>query len=174
MILETYQSTAVAEVLKSGNIYRAKPSISFKREYSALIDMLKLNCECPVFAVIKGRKQNTGGRVSGAVRLRLNVPDELIRLTEYKVWADFLYTCKFSKPGDYTKLRPDCEEISIRKYGELIKDIKEQRAPEKYSCPQAIIEEIRPEWLVSSKQMHGSAGKGRRGISEKFFNIFRK
>ena len=40
MIIDTYQSGAVMRILQSGKIYRASPSISFKKEYAALIDML--------------------------------------------------------------------------------------------------------------------------------------
>mgnify|MGYP000594568451 CR=1 FL=1 len=79
-------------ILQSGKIYRASPSISFKKEYAALIDMLDLHCECPIFGVVRGRKQNTGGRVSGAVRIRLNVPREYVKLTEYTDWAIFSTT----------------------------------------------------------------------------------
>ena len=50
MIIDTYQSGAVMRILQSGKIYRASPSISFKKEYAALIDMLGLHCECPIFA----------------------------------------------------------------------------------------------------------------------------
>ena len=42
MIIDTYQSGAVMRILQSGKIYRASPSISFKKEYAALIDMLDL------------------------------------------------------------------------------------------------------------------------------------
>lgn len=87
MIIDTYQSGAVMRILQRGEVYWAKPSISFKGEYAALIDMLGLHCECPIFGVVHGRKQNTGGRVSGAVRIRLNVPKEYVRLTEYSVWS---------------------------------------------------------------------------------------
>ena len=65
MIIDTYQSSAVMRILQSGEVYWAKPSISFKGEYAALIDMLGLHCECPIFGVVHGRKQNTGGRGSG-------------------------------------------------------------------------------------------------------------
>lgn len=85
-------------ILQSGKIYRASPSISFKKEYAALIDMLDLHCECPIFGVVRGRKQNTGGRVSGAVRIRLNVPREYVKLTEYTDWADFLDNFKYHEP----------------------------------------------------------------------------
>ena len=109
MILQTYQSKVVLRTLKNGEVYRAKPNLSLRREYDALIDMLGLHCECPVFAVVKGKKQNTGGKVSGSVRLTLDVPEEFVHITEYGVWADFIYAFKFSKPGNYKVLRPDCE-----------------------------------------------------------------
>ena len=49
MIIDTYQSGAVMRILQRGEVYWAKPSISFKGEYAALIDMLGLHCECPIF-----------------------------------------------------------------------------------------------------------------------------
>ena len=67
MTLQTYQSQLVLRTLKSGKTYRAKPNLKLQGEYGALIDLLGLHCECPVFAVVKGRRQNTGGRVSGSV-----------------------------------------------------------------------------------------------------------
>ena len=77
MIIDTYQSGAVMRILQSGKIYRASPSISFKKEYAALIDMLDLHCECPIFGVVRGRKQNTGGRVWPA---RIREADRVHRL----------------------------------------------------------------------------------------------
>jgi len=147
MILQTYQSKVVLRTLKSGEVYRAKPNLSLRGEYDALIDMLGLHCECPVFAVVKGRKQNTGGKVSGSVQLTLDVPEELVHLTEYGVWADFIYAFKFSKPGNYKVLRPDCEEVSVRRYNELMEDLKTQRKLNTYECPQVVLECIEPGWL---------------------------
>lgn len=163
MILETYQSNLVLRTLKRGEVYRAKPSLSLRGEYDALIDMLGLHCECPVFAVVKGRKQNTGGKVSGSVRLTLDVPDEFVRLTEYPVWADFIYAFKFSKPGSYKVLRPDCEEITVRRYNELIEDLSTQRKLGSYTCPQAVLERIEPGWLKSVKIF------GKSGLLGRFF-----
>lgn len=157
MILQTYQSKVVLRTLKSGEVYRAKPNLSLRGEYDALIDMLGLCCECPVFAVVKGKKQNTGGKVSGSVQLTLDVPDRFVRLTEYSVWADFIYAFKFSKPGNYKALRPDCEEITVRRYNELMEDLKDQRKPGAYKCPQAVLERIEPGWLKSVK-MFGKSG----------------
>lgn len=157
MILQTYQSKVVLRTLRSGEVYRAKPNLSLRGEYDALIDMLGLHCECPVFAVVKGKKQNTGGKVSGSVRLTLDVPDEYVYITEYGVWADFIYAFKYSKPGNYKVLRPDCEEISIRRYNELMEDLKDQRKVNMYQCPQVVLERIEPGWLKSVK-MFGKSG----------------
>ena len=174
MILETYQSMAVLNILKKDEIYRAKPSISFKGEYAALVDMLGLNCQCPIFTVVKGRKQNTGGRVSASVRLTLNVPEDKIKLTEYSRWADFMYSFKYTKAADYSKLKPDCEEITVRHFQEIITDLKKQRPMPRYKYPQAILEEIRPEWLVSYRLMSGGSTDKKETVKEKFLNIFRK
>ena len=163
MILETYQSKLVWKILKSGETYRAKPNLGLKGEYAALIDMLGLQCECPVFAVIKGRRQNTGGKVSGAVKLTLDVPDKYIYLTEYEVWADFLYAFRYSMPNNYKTLRPDCEEITGREYAALIENLKEQRPAATYKTPQVVLEKIEPGWVKSARP----TGKG--GFLAKLF-----
>ncbi len=151
MILETYQSKLVYQILKSGETYRAKPNLGLKGEYAAMIDMLGLRCECPVFAVVKRKKQNTGGKVSGAVKLTLDVPDQFVHLTEYSVWADFIYAFRYSTPGNYKSLRPDCEEISVRDYNALIENLREQRPLAQYKVPQAVLEKIDPAWLKRAR-----------------------
>lgn len=161
MILETYQSKLVLRILSSGEIYRAKPNLTMRGEYDALIDMLGLKCECPIFAVVKGKKQNTGGKVSGAIRLTLDVPDKYIRFTEYSEWADFIYAYKFAKIGNYKALRPDCEEITVREYNELMEKLKRQKKVSQYQYPQAILEKINPAWLKSVKIIGRSGLLGR-------------
>lgn len=165
MIILTYQSKLVWEVLKSGSVYRAKPNLMLRGEYEALIDLLGLRCECPVFGVVKGKKQNTGGKVSGSVRLALDVPKEAVRFTEYGVWADFLYAFRFTMPGNYKSLRPDCEEITSRQYQEILEDLQTQRSLSEYSCPQAVLEKIDPSWVKSVSHM------GKDGL---FGRLFRK
>lgn len=157
MTVQTYQSKLVLRTLKAGEVYRAKPNLSLRGEYDALIDMFGLHCECPVFAVVKGKKQNTGGKVSGSVRLTLEVPDKDIHLTEYSEWADFLYAFKFTRPGNYKTLRPDCEEITVRQYNQLIENLKTQKKPGQYDCPQVVLEKIEPGWLKSVK-IFGKSG----------------
>ncbi len=167
MIIQTYQSKLVVRILKNGEVYRAKPNLTLRGEYSALIDMLGLRCECPIFGVIKGKKQNTGGKVSGSFLLTLDVPDDCVHLTEYEQWADFLYAFKFTKPGDYRTLRPDCEEISIRGYNELMESLKTQRPAAEYLCPQVVLEKIEPSWLKSIKVA------GKEGILDSLRGIFK-
>lgn len=175
MILETYQSTAVLNILRKGEVYRANPSISFRGEYAALIHMLGLNCRCPIFTVVKGRKQKTAGRISASVKLTLNVPDDKIKLTEYGVWADFMYSYKFTRGGDYTKLKPDCEEITNRRFQSILSDLRTQRPLSSYKYPQAILEEIQPGWLVSYKMMgEREANSHHDSMKERILNLFRK
>ncbi|MFI3325156.1 MAG: hypothetical protein R3Y35_03165 [Clostridia bacterium] len=172
MILITYQSKAVLNILENKKTYLAKPSISFKREYAALIDMLNLKCACPVFAVVKGRKQNTSGRVSGTVKFTLNVPDEYIKYTEFGTWADFMYACKFSKPYDYTKIATAFEEVNTRKYSHLIEELKNHKSQEHYKFPQAILEKIEPNWVVKYEVLPDNIKAI--NLVEKFANKFRK
>lgn len=172
MIIDTYQSIAVMKILKSGKIYRAKPSITYKAEYAALIDMLGLSCECPVFGVVRGRKQNTGGRVSGSVRIRLNVPNEFVKLTEYPVWADFLYNFKFTNPQDYTSIIVGTEDVNSAKHSAVVQDLKTQRPLSKYAVPQAILEYIDPKWVVRYKIIRTS--REQEDKREAFWNRFRR
>ena len=164
MTVISYQSKLVLRILKAGETYRAKPNLTLRGEYNAMIDLLGLHCECPIFGVLKGKKQNTGGKVSGSVRLVLDVPDKYIHLTEYAVWADFLNAFKFTKPGNYKSLRPDCEELTVRRYNEILADLQEQRKPSQYQCPQVVLEKIDPAWLKS----YHIVGKGE-GFLRKLF-----
>ncbi len=148
MVIETYQSKLVLRILKSGETYRAKPNLTLRGEYAALIDMLGLKCECPIFGVVKGKKQKTLGKVSGSVKLVLEVPEEEVHLTEFSEWADFLYAYKFTMPGRYNVLRPGSEEeISSRHFQELLKSIPEQKKLSAYKEPQVVLEKLKPEWL---------------------------
>jgi len=152
-MIQTYQSRLVLKTLEAGEIYRAKPNLSLKGEYEALIDLLGLRCECPIFGVVKGKKQNTGGKVSGAVQLTLDVPDEFVYLTEYEEWADFLYAYRYTVPGNYKSLRPDCEEVTFRRYSEILENLKCRKKLSQYECPQAVLEKIDPDWLKSARVM---------------------
>lgn len=173
MRLLTYQSQLVFNILNKGEIYRAKPSISFKKEYGALIEMLNLNCKCPIFTVVKGRKQNTSGRVSGSVRFEIEVPDELVKITEFSVWADFIYGVKFSKNSSYTKLLSTTDpSYTQKKHDDIIKELKTQKPFKEYQYPQVIIEEIRPEWIISTRKIKSSNQSI--DVIEKFVNVFRQ
>lgn len=158
-------------ILQSGKIYRAKPSISFKKEYAALIDMLDLHCECPIFGVVRGRKQNTGGRVSGAVRIRLNVPPEYVKLTEYTVWADFLDNFKYTNPKDYTTIIVGTQDVTSTAHARVVADLKNQRKLSRYKVPQAILEYIDPKWVVRYKIISNT--REQEDKKERFLNRFR-
>ena len=167
MIVITYQPKLVLRVLKAGETYRAKPNLTLRGEYDALIDMLGLKCECPIFGVLKGKRQNTGGKVSGSVKLTLDVPDKYVHLTEYSVWADFLYAFKFTNPANYKSLRPYCEEITVRQYNEMMENLKKQRKPSQYECPQVVLEKINPAWLVHAHVVGKGEGFLRRLFGKK-------
>lgn len=168
MIVETYQSKIVKKILASGDEYRAKPNLGLRGEYDALISLLHLKCECPIFGVLKGKKQNTGGKVSGSYRITLDVPDDEVKLTEYGTWADFLYAYRFSMPGNFRALRPDCEELSVRRYNEILEDLSTQRKPSQYDTPQAVLERIRPQWVKKIRKTHSG------GIFAKISEAFGK
>ena len=153
MTVITYQSAVVWRILKHNRVYRAYPSIKYKKEYAALIDMLGLHCVCPVFGVLPRHKQNTNGKVSSSIRLVLDVPDDRVKPTEYGVWADFIYYSGFSKPDDYTRLLPDCDEITQTAYTALLEDLKRQRPVGEYRTPQVVLEEILPEWVTEARPM---------------------
>lgn len=130
-------------------MYRAYKSISFAREYQALIDILGLSCECPVFGCLKYHKKYSGGCVSSSVLLTLNVPKQFVKLTEYKVWADFMFYLKYTRKDNYTKMDMTSEtEITQKQLDAAIYALKTQKVSWRYEVPQVILEEIRPEWLV--------------------------
>lgn len=156
IIVITYQSAIVLKILKSGKVYRAHRNLRFDFPYTCLVKILNLHCECPIFGCLKYHRKCTNGKVSSSVKLVLKVPDDQVWLTEYATWADFMYNAKYAKPQDFTKLKPGTEEISQRRYTKLIRSLKKQRGPWSYRVPQAVLQEIRPEWLVSYAPGHGS------------------
>lgn len=152
MIVETYQSMIVLRKLKNGEVYRPLPSISLGRAYRCLADMLGMHCECPVFGVLRFHRKCSDGKAASSVKLTLRVPNDHVWLTEYAVWAEFLFNLKYTKPYDYTRVDPAyMEECSQRKLNSLIHALKRQKHPIQYRVPQVLLEEIRPEWLVKYK-----------------------
>ena len=149
----TYQSMQVLEIIRSGQVYRAYKSISFAREYQALIDILGLKCVCPIFGCTKGKRQCADGRVSSSVLLTLRVPKEFVKLTEYGAWADLLYVMKSTK-SDYTGLGAlqGRSDVNTRQLQHSLESLKQQKKLWQYKVPQAVLEEIRPEWLVEFKR----------------------
>ena len=152
--LLTYQSTQVLDILLEKNVYRAHKSITFANEYQALIDLLHLQCECPVFACVRGRPQCADGRVSSSVLLTLRVPQEFVKLTEFSAWADLLYVMKSANIVYSTLAELQLSsDVDTRQIHRALHSLKEQRPLDQYEKPQAVLEEIRPEWLVSYKKL---------------------
>ena len=144
---------AVLKILKSGKVYRAHKSQSFYRAYGALADILGLECESPVFGSLRFHKKCTNGRVSTSVKLVLKVPDEFVKLTEYTVWADFIDAMKYTKPGDYRQIDSSVTgdmdtAVTQKTLDKMIRHLRTQKGPWDYDIPQAVLAEIRPEWLV--------------------------
>lgn len=152
MVVYTYQSVKVLKILKSGEVYRAHTSRKYAREYDCLIDMLGLNCKCPIFGNLRFHRKNTGGSTSNSVKLILKVPRDCMWLTEYSAWADFMYMVPFTSPKDYTDLvHGEVDEYSQHRLTETIESLKRQKPSWQYRVPQVILEEIRPEWLAEYK-----------------------
>jgi hypothetical protein len=106
------------------------------------------------------------------VRIRLNVPNEYVRLTEYSVWADFMENCKYTKPNDYKTIIVGAEEVNAAQHRKLIEDLKDQRPLAKYKVPQAIMEYIDPRWVIKYKVIKNTREQEDR--KESFFNRFRR
>lgn len=152
--LVAYQSTQVLDILLSDQIYRAHKSITFAREYQALIDILHLDCVCPIFACVKGKPMCADGRVSSSVLLTLRVPKEFVRLTEFDSWADLLYVMKSTK-ADYTGIGAlqARSDVDTRQVKSAVDSLSQQKPLSAYRVPQAVLEEIRPEWLVKYEKL---------------------
>lgn len=152
--LVSYQSTQVLDILLSQKIYRAYRSITFAKGYQALIDILGLDCVCPIFACVKGKPSCADGRVSSSVLLTLRVPKDKVLLTEFDAWADLLYVMKSLK-SDYTGIGAlqARSDIDSRQLQRAVESLKVQKPLSKYKVPQAVLEEIRPEWLVKYKRL---------------------
>ena len=148
MIIKTYQSEAVLKILQQGRTYHAHRNLRLQAAYQGLIHLLGLHCEAPVFGYLRGHKGCTNGKISGSILLTLKVPADCVWLTEYSVWADYMYCVLHYASQNYTHLLPN-EEFTARQFHDLQIQQKTQRSPSNYQVPQAILEKIKPEWLVS-------------------------
>lgn len=148
MIIRTYQSRAVLEILRQGQVYRAHKNLGFNIVYQGLINLLGLHCDAPIFGYLKGHRRCTNGKISSSVLLTLDVPPECVWLTEYSVWADYMYcVIHYTLPTNRESVTPN-EEITQRQYRHIINDLKNQRSPSHYAVPQTVMEKIQPEWLI--------------------------
>mgnify|MGYP000293747597 CR=1 FL=1 len=106
------------------------------RAYSALVEILGLHCECPIFGCLRFRRQCTNGKVSSSAKLVLKVPDECVKLTEYSVWADFMYHIQYTKPADYTMVAVDSvEQLSQAQLDKMILLLKKTAQTSCLSLP---------------------------------------
>jgi hypothetical protein len=149
LTIKTYQSHAVLEDLKNGKVYRARKNLRFDVAYQGLITLFGLHCEAPIFGYLSRHKSCTNGKISSGVLLTLQVPADQVWLTEYRVWADYMYcVTHYTLPQNRFQLISN-EEFTQRQFDSMLINLKEQRSPSQYRMPQTIMEKIRPEWLVS-------------------------
>ena len=82
------------------------------------------------------------------------MPKEFVKLTEYGAWADLLYVMKSTK-SDYTGLGAlqGRSDVNTRQLQHSLESLKQQKKLWQYKVPQAVLEEIRPEWLVEFKRL---------------------
>lgn len=139
MIIDTYQSGAVMRILQSGKFTAQAPVFRLKRSTPRSSICSTCTANAPIFGVVRGRKQNTGGRVSGAVRIRLNVPREYVKLTEYTDWADFLDNFKYTNPNDYSTIIVGSLDVKSSDHLRVVESLKHQRHLFQYKMPQAIL-----------------------------------
>ena len=152
MIVETYQYPVVKKTLDEGKTYYALPSINLDKAYRCLIDMLHLDCQCPIFGVLRGYKQCTNGAGTSSIKLILDVPDEEIHLTEYDDWAEFLHNMKYINPVNYRSVNPTyLESLPQKHLDEIIESLTTPRPPKKYKIPQVVLERIDPAWVIGSE-----------------------
>lgn len=156
MQIRTYQTKLVLDILREGTVYRAPRSVNYARAYDSLIEMLRLNCNCPVFGCLKYHRQCADGRGASSVLLEMDVPRDKVWLTEYAVWADFIYYLRFTTPSNFRKIAGVTAEITQSQFDQMIDSLETQKGPWHYKVPQAVLEEIRPEWV--KKYRIGPAG----------------
>ena len=58
-------------------------------------------------------------------------------------------------------------EVTVRQYNEMMKDLKKQRKPSQYECPQVVLEKINPAWLVHAHVVGKGEGFLRRLFGKK-------
>ena len=148
MIVKTYQSHAVLNILKQGTVYYARRNLGFDAAYQGLIGLLGLHCAAPVFGYLKGRRSCTNGKISSSVLLILNVPADCVWLTEFNDWADYMYSVMHHTIAANRKMIIPNEEITQQHFNALQKSLQTQRDLNDYHIPQAVLEKIEPQWLL--------------------------
>ena len=66
--------------------------------------------------------------MSSSVLLTLNVPKEFVKLTEYGVWADFMFAMKYTKDSNPLEvdITPDADVTQFQ-LNRTVADLKRQR-----------------------------------------------
>lgn len=138
-------------ILQSGKIYRASPSISFKKEYAALIDMLDLHCECPLFW--RGARQKAEYRWTrfGCGAHPSQCSARIREADEYTDWADFLDNFKYTNPNDYSTIIVGSLVVKSSDHLRVVESLKHQRHLFQYKCRSRFWEYIDPKWVVRYK-----------------------
>ena len=77
-----------------------------------------------------------------------------MKLTEFSAWADLLYVMKSANIVYSTLAELQLSsDVDTRQIHRALHSLKEQRPLDRYEKPQAVLEKIRPEWLVSYKKL---------------------
>lgn len=156
MIIKTYQSKKVLDILLNNEIYRASfENTDHSEKYKYLSDMLyNDDTICPIFGVCpeKSNGIKTYGRKNDTL-LILDVPEEECRFMEYYEWTDFMYFSDFCINNNYKNINSD--EITQKQYDLLIKNIIDGFAYNTYGdifdYNQTVLKYIKPEWLINKK-----------------------
>lgn len=104
ILVETYQSSLVLNIIKSGRVYRAHKNLRNDYAYRSLIDILHLHCECPIFGCLKYHKKNTNGRISNSVKMTLDVPKQFIHLRNIPYGGFYVQLTLYRNPIIINKL----------------------------------------------------------------------
>ena len=146
----TYQSDEVIDSLKNNQEYHADINSGMFQEkgsrnnpYRKLKQILGLS-NYPIFGALSKtdlERMLDSSFISrrGRKLLRLRVPRNEIKITEYYDWTDYLYALEDRKSFE------EESGITIKELEDLL---REQRDVESYEEPQVILDRIEPSWVI--------------------------
>lgn len=153
--LITHQSKDVINILKAGEVYKADYNKigyrKYKKEYKKLAERLSLD-SCPIFCLLetqvdKFRQDGVSGSFghdeANNFPIIIDVPLNKIHTMDYYAWADYLY---------YTNWETDTEnsfKSRTESRNNIDAYIQFDLPIDKLEWGQAVIDEIRPEWIVN-------------------------